>query len=296
MKYLKQFNEVFNKEHTQKVFESIIRWDMIQDVKDMSLEYLDMNMKLYLGVCYKSKVRLADLYEINYTHGLNKSYWGPIPEYCAKFPNPDKLLYSIIIYEPCMSDGWTRYDRNEGATNEIVDRIREMYPEMKKNIYGEVVHQDTKRFNEDIDYLDTRDIEDIFLELKDQGFFIYFDYVDVNEAFKDYNNYDQYLELVDTLQGEIFDEHFISFSEAGRGLNNGKFWTYSYNYHENTIECLHIFGVDLEERNQIIKELKSVRRIVKGRSDLEYRIEARHMDEDEFPFIKRYYYINIKII
>ena len=136
MKYLININEVYNKEHNEEIFKPVMRWDLIQDLKDMSLEYLDKNNRLELNISYRSKVRLINIITILFSHDEYRDMWNPIPEYCAKFPNPNRLVYIISIDKPRIKNGeWTGWwDKDVDATSEILERIIGMYPEMIKKI------------------------------------------------------------------------------------------------------------------------------------------------------------------
>ena len=69
MKYIKYY----------KLFEAndidqLINWEMINDIKDMSLEYLDDGYRLIIIVYYRIPVgnRLEEIYSLVYDHSTNK--------------------------------------------------------------------------------------------------------------------------------------------------------------------------------------------------------------------------------
>lgn len=114
MKYLKLFEADSKKNH--------INWEMIEDIKDMSLEYLDEGFTLNIIIIEKSYPIVPSNFFINieYNHrGEIKE--GDLDKY--DYISEYKFGYSISLMNKS-------YDNpvNINKTNELMDRIRYAYP------------------------------------------------------------------------------------------------------------------------------------------------------------------------
>lgn len=100
-----------------------INWLMIEDIKDMSLEYLDDGFILGIYV-YSSK--FGAIYRLTYCHndGVN-GHWR-LKDKNNHWDNSDKLghiFYSILLYN--ISDA-KHYPKE---SKELISRIEEAYPD-----------------------------------------------------------------------------------------------------------------------------------------------------------------------
>lgn len=116
MKYLEAYN-FFN--DTNLV--DCINWNMISDIKDMSLEYIDDGCTLYIDI-YKGFERsgYVNVCDVKYNHNINsiKYYEDNI------FKNNSELTYHVYI-----GNGTNKHDgTNAIYTFELRDRLREAYP------------------------------------------------------------------------------------------------------------------------------------------------------------------------
>lgn len=108
---------------------------MIEDIKDMSLEYLDDNYLLAIYVCGDTH---SSIYRLFYSHENGvQDVWrlkkGYSDETCSKYySNSDKLgkiYYRILLYN--LLDDGTNNTLNIIAntdSNDLIDRIKEAYP------------------------------------------------------------------------------------------------------------------------------------------------------------------------
>ena len=124
MKYLKSINEVgsyighmTSSEKVKDIFTPFINWDLIEDVKDMSLEYIDLDMTLNLSV----KQNDVWIYAVLFNHNMNDVTWFNVN------------MYNIT---PIQSGGDLKYQL-ELCTNlfdtkvydlELINRASEAYP------------------------------------------------------------------------------------------------------------------------------------------------------------------------
>lgn len=125
-----------------KVFESEshideIDFDMINDAKDMALEYLDMGYTLEIDVCcgiIENTVNVDKkrydpnphskgiIYSLKYSHDEEKTKWY------KETGDYNLIMYYFIIYKEKEGE----YTENSDKSFEIVSRIMEAYPNKYK--------------------------------------------------------------------------------------------------------------------------------------------------------------------
>jgi len=136
MKYLTSINEKYNKWACEKTFSPLIDWNFVEDLKDMSLEYLDEGGSLYLSFIYLSgkNNNQHELFRLIYKHGGLYQYWYEVNEVFVKFPNISKLFYKFKIsyLNPLNPPGG--YDYQKLINNDLRERVLDAYPNMKNKI------------------------------------------------------------------------------------------------------------------------------------------------------------------
>jgi len=140
MKYIKLYEayKLGDEKRTEELFSSLIDWDMIENIKDMSLEYLDEGKILCIGIAYdedkkkrdpwlqyyyRSPVNNDHIAYITFTHRNYNIKW--IKFYLEDKVTSDYISYNFYLYKEPNGP----YIRN---TNELVKRIKLAYPD--KNI------------------------------------------------------------------------------------------------------------------------------------------------------------------
>lgn len=102
-------------------------------------------------------------------------------------------------------------------------------------------------------------------------------YLKLFESHKSGIKDEDYFNLVDTLQTEIFDEYNMvelndeEFEEYFEEENSYPYWEYSYNI-DSSIRQINICCLSKENSEKIIKELEEIRKIVYGRTSIKYSI------------------------
>ena len=103
---------------------------------------------------------------------------------------------------------------------------------------------------------------------------------------------EDYQELVDTLTTEIFDEFNIYQIEGNMNNPRIKYWELIYDHYGN-VKFVKINNLNNDLLKKILNELREIKPIVKGRSDIEYEVWFSR----DYPHIKPpIYYITIIII
>lgn len=131
MKYIKLFEskDYMDEKEIEAIFKSHINWKMIEDIKDMALEYFDNRMVLYIDI----SVRYNTLCSLKYSHYDNYIKWYSVyhKEY-FKDPSPnDDLRYKIVLDNSYKS---VNFAVNNGLTRgELISRVKDAYP--NENIY-----------------------------------------------------------------------------------------------------------------------------------------------------------------
>lgn len=113
MKYIRSINEL--NELIESEINELINWDLINDTKDMSLEYIDEGYTLYILIYKGFSYKYELIAEISYNHDINSIEYDNLPS------NNNKLIYNIYI-------GKHRTSSYPKYTFELRDRIKEAYP------------------------------------------------------------------------------------------------------------------------------------------------------------------------
>lgn len=136
MKYIKNFNESISSEDTKEVFEPYIDWNMIYDIKDMSLEYLDEGYDLEIFVFYKHFY----IYWLRYNHNEDYKYWYPTSSLYRLFSSDVVSVYDLepidenkISYKISIAGGL--FTRANMHYRDLMDRIKIAYPNISIHNY-----------------------------------------------------------------------------------------------------------------------------------------------------------------
>ena len=116
MKYIKLYESINN----NKLIKESINWKMVEDIKDMSLEYIDEGFVLYIDIYNGfNQSGYKNVCDIKYSHDINEiKYFDNI------FSSVIKLTYNVYIgYGIKKSDG-----SNPIYTFELIRRLRQAYP------------------------------------------------------------------------------------------------------------------------------------------------------------------------
>ena len=125
MKHLRIFED-FEDEDFEGFYTTFINWDLIADVKDMALEYIDNNMLLRITVCDKN----IFIYINTFTHTTDTKKWNPLNTTIECIDDLGSVDISYVIY----LRNWVSDDDrsiNEESSNELISRLQEAYPEEK---------------------------------------------------------------------------------------------------------------------------------------------------------------------
>ena len=143
MRYLKSYKifESFEESDVQDVFEPYINWELVRDVQEMSLEYIDGGMILNLEISYGKYESVLKppfyIYHMKYNHDGIKRTWKPesfntLTEGPYELEPIDK---SEMVYQFYLVDGNTGlYCGDEDKELEL--RIKEAYPSENINPYA----------------------------------------------------------------------------------------------------------------------------------------------------------------
>lgn len=117
---------------------------MINDAKDMALEYLDAGYTLEIDVCcgiIENTVNVDKkrydpnphskgiIYSLKYSHDEEKAKWYTVPEVAPQLTDDYNLImYYFIIYKEKEGE----YTEDSDKSFEIVSRIMEAYPNKYK--------------------------------------------------------------------------------------------------------------------------------------------------------------------
>ena len=135
MRYLKSYKifESFEESDVQDVFEPYINWELVRDVQEMSLEYIDGGMILNLEITYGKYESVLKppfyIYHMQYNHNSIKRTW--------KISGLESLTEGPYELEPIdkseMVYQFYLVDENTGLycsdeDKELESRIKEAYP------------------------------------------------------------------------------------------------------------------------------------------------------------------------
>ena len=143
MRYIKSYKifESFEESDVQDVFEPYINWELVRDVQEMSLEYIDGGMILNLEITYGKYESVLKppfyIYHMQYNHNSIKRTW--------KISGLESLTEGPYELEPIdkseMVYQFYLVDENTGLycsdeDKELESRIKEAYPNEIINPYG----------------------------------------------------------------------------------------------------------------------------------------------------------------
>ena len=143
MRYLKSYKifESFEESDIQDVFEPYINWELVRDVQEMALEYIDGGMILNLEITYGKYESVLKppfyIYHMQYNHNSIKRTW--------KISGLESLTEGPYELEPIdkseMVYQFYLVDENTGLycsdeDKELESRIKEAYPNEIINPYG----------------------------------------------------------------------------------------------------------------------------------------------------------------
>lgn len=173
MKHLKTYKifelqiSGFDESDIKDVFEPYINWNLVRDVEEMSLEYIDDGMMLSLEVTYDKSYYI---YHMRYDHSGSTSAWmtgsfndlteGP---YELEPIDKTKMVYQFYLTKNDMIQ--------KEADNELESRIKESYPneninprysfsDVVDNIIGESIYEVPQII----------ELKEMALELTDMGY------------------------------------------------------------------------------------------------------------------------------
>ena len=142
MRYLKSYKifESFEESDVQEVFEPYINWELVRDVQEMALEYIDGGMILNLEITYGKYESVLKppfyIYHMQYNHNSIKRTW--------KISGLESLTEGPYELEPIdkseMVYQFYLVDENTGLycsdeDKELESRIKEAYPNENINLY-----------------------------------------------------------------------------------------------------------------------------------------------------------------
>ena len=103
----------------KSIYTSWINWEMIQDIKDMALEYIDMNMELNITILPDDGYSASRwVCTISFNHNLNDIVW---------YEGLDRLGHKEGIHYYCQL--WCSKFDSTKYQSELISRIRESYPD-----------------------------------------------------------------------------------------------------------------------------------------------------------------------
>jgi len=135
MKHIKLFEAYA----VYKKIDHFINWKMIEDVKDMALEYIDDGLTLYIGfhpiITYEEKGiynnDFIELYHLLYNHNMDKFEDGDDSNLFYKYADGVKGMSYFINFVFCGDTN--RYGLIYKLALELVNRVKEAYPNEKIN-------------------------------------------------------------------------------------------------------------------------------------------------------------------
>lgn len=198
MKHLKSYKlfelqiSGFDESDVKDVFESYINWNLIEDTKNMSLEYIDEGMSLGVEISYINHY----VYYIRYDHTGIYNEWEPgsfnnLTEgpYELEPIDRNKIIYQFYLEKNGMIE--------KESDKELELRVKEAYPDENIN----------PKYS--------------FSDIADKL---------VNESIKS-PNINDYLDLLHILQDDVFDSWNINAKtdesfEDGVEVPTNKFWSF----------------------------------------------------------------------
>ena len=136
MKYLKSIYETIESP-SQSTLSQYIKWDMIEDVKDIALDALDEGYSLIVEVLYTTintktnKSKSHYIYRLIYDHKKTKESWTKQDWYVNKKMSTANLQYKFRIINFAST---CSYNIAPVKTFKLLARIRSAYPGQRKKI------------------------------------------------------------------------------------------------------------------------------------------------------------------
>ena len=124
MKYLRRINE----SNIEELFSPIIDMNIIYDMKDMALEYLDNNKVMRLNILYPiGTIPTINIfiYSVAFSHEKCIEGWNKSTD-INQIIDESKLLYNLVI-----SDDGSYYREDKQSTKELRERLKDVYPYLK---------------------------------------------------------------------------------------------------------------------------------------------------------------------
>lgn len=118
MKYIKLYEAILGTDEVKDKFTPYINWKMIEDIKDMSLEYLDMGLLLNITIFWNNKPRKEYLSMIKFSHNIETQTWFIL----SNFNKDDFQVPSLTYLVYLINDGYSK------ESVELNDRIKLAYP------------------------------------------------------------------------------------------------------------------------------------------------------------------------
>lgn len=119
-------------------FKDQINWDMIENIKDMSLEYLDdgFNLKIFIMFRPMNHWSMNDIYSLTYSHDKNfcKSKYVSLSIPCYLYYDKDnKIIHDFwesgeIFYNCVLYKTTSNPEMEKRYTMELKNRIKDAYP------------------------------------------------------------------------------------------------------------------------------------------------------------------------
>jgi len=151
MRYLKTYKifesieDGLDKEDTKNVFESYINWNMIHNLKDIALEYLDNGLTLIVRIRYNDEAYHKEkytniIYTICFKHECDVSTFST-PSFNIYNLEPidkSRIQYHIFIVNKDV-------DTMKKETSEVIEILGDMYPEIKNNLFPVIKPETLKK-------------------------------------------------------------------------------------------------------------------------------------------------------
>ncbi len=130
MKYLKRFNESLEvREEWIKSVHDNTNWDLVEDIKDKAIDYLDQgkSLRILIGrptetLCIIHHSNTSD--SVNYQYGVSKSH-GPT----RLVTEEDRIFYTI-----CILGGVGHIVDTIEFCDELKRMVKSVYPEEENNV------------------------------------------------------------------------------------------------------------------------------------------------------------------
>lgn len=153
MKYLLRYNEVrTNDQFLQEEISRWINWDLIELVKDLSLEFLDDGYTTGLEITYLVDDDGFDveysIYEIDYEHDSNDDgTWsmGSINKVLSDFINQHqecKFIYTLMVYKMELDIPYKVTDLDKSTMYEFISRLKKSFPDETIRINSAAMYQE----------------------------------------------------------------------------------------------------------------------------------------------------------